>query len=137
MKKDELEKRITDKVLEAFALLREYDPECRELYMSIHKNSKSTYEVRANNDAYKNDCKPLMLIKYVTDKALDFKPVDIDLTDIDNRDKALESYDKAMKEVVKAAEQFGSEEQAKVTKIALSTMREVYSTQMDLDRRLL
>lgn len=134
MTSNELNKKIINKILEAFELLREYDEGSNELYMSIRKNSRFTYAIRANNDAYKNAVRPLMITdKVVTEDNLKFKTVDIPVEP--TVDSSMESFDKAMKEVIKAAEEYGNELHIRTTKIALTTMKEVFRTQLLLDNK--
>ena len=135
MTQEELEKRIRSKILEAFALLLEYDPGCTELFMEIKKNSVSSYLIKAHNDAYKNDVKSLLMFSMADKKELKFKSVDID--DLLCSEAIMYAYDKAAREIkITALECSGKEEtvlhrnQLKLVRLTLDTQREALKQQI-------
>jgi hypothetical protein len=135
MTQEELEKRIRSKILEAFALLLEYDPGCTELNMEIKKNSISSYLIKSHNDAYKHDVKPLLLFSMADKKELKFKSVDID--DLLCSEAIMYAYDKAAREIkITALECIGKEEtdlhrnQLKLVRLTLDTQREALKQQI-------
>ena len=129
MTQEEVEKKIRSKIVEAFALLLEYDPGCTELFMEIKKNSTSSYLIKAHNDAYKHDVKSLLMFSMADKKELNFKSVDID--DLLCSEAVLYAYDKAARDInVTALECVGKEEddlhknQLKLVRLTLDTQRE-------------
>lgn len=133
MTEQELENRITNKIIESFSILREYDQNSRSLEMTISKNSTGSYYVRAHNDAYKNDVAPLLLNRFVGEAAFKFKSADITTDDLFCTDAVMYAYDKAVKEMVKAAEEVGDASQIKFIKVVLQTMRATLNAQLFLD----
>ena len=132
MTKEEQENRIINKLLEAFSILREIDGKSNELHLSITKNSTESFLIKAHNDAYKTEgVAPVLVNKTVSEEALKFKSVDIPSEP--TIEATMMSFDKAMREVTKAAELYGNDFHVRTTKIALSTMKEVFRTQLLLD----
>lgn len=135
MTNEEMQKKVTDKLLEAFSILREYDENCCELSMKIAKNSNTSYYVTINNDAYKRDVRPVLINRFYDESSLKFKSAELDPKDIFDREQALESYDRAAKEVMKAAHEAGKEDQVKFVNIVVNTMRAAFNCQLYLDGR--
>ena len=136
MTNKELENKIIDRTVEAFALMRQQNSKSNELVLTIRKNSNSTFYINCYNDAYKNeDVTPLMVHKFIEEKDLNFKVADVKTSDIFDREEALESYDRAAKEVIKAAEEVGDEKQIKFVKVMVNTMRAAFNCQIYLDGR--
>lgn len=123
MTQKEIEKKLKAKILEAFALVKEYDPNSQELYMSILKNTYCSYHIMAHNDAYKREVKPILLHSFSGSDELKFKEAEIDLDDLFCTEAVLYAYDKAAAEVNKAANEVGDERQTQLIKVTLSTQR--------------
>ena len=147
MTEQELENRITNKIIESFSILKEYDQNSQFLEMTISKNSTDSYYIRALNDATitsngvfvkminknKSDVEPLRLNRFVGEAAFKFKSADITTDDLFCTDAVMYAYDKAVKEMVKAAEEVGDASQIKFIKVVLQTMRATLNAQLFLD----
>lgn len=135
MTQDELENRLKSKILEAFALLLEYDRDCKELSIQIVKNSVNSYLIKAHNDAYKHEVKPLLMFKFADDNELKFKSADID--DFICSEAVMYAYDKAAKQVNNAAVEVSGKDldelqkkQIELVKLTLDTQREGLKQQL-------
>ena len=135
MTQDELENRLKSKILEAFALLLEYDRDCKELSIHIVKNSVNSYLIKAHNDAYKHEVKPLLMFKFADDNELKFKSAEID--DLICSEAVMYAYDKAAKQINNAAfEVTGKDQdelqkrQIELVKLTLDTQREQLKKQL-------
>lgn len=137
MTEAELTNIITNHIIEAFVTLREYDSQCDSLEMSIEKNSVGSYYIKAHNDAYKKNVKPLLVNKFVDDAALRFREANKNTPDEELfcLDAVLYAFDKASKEVIEGIGGSADERQKEMTRLILSAMKTCLHTQLYFDGR--
>lgn len=124
MTNNELEKKLTNKILEAFSILRDEDENCRELEMSIKKNSRNSYHVEIHNDAYKNDVVSLLVHKFITEEDLKFKSVDISSSGLFCAAEIMNLFDESAREVINATNEVDAKEESrKLVQITLNAAR--------------
>lgn len=101
MNQREAEVKIKDKIREAFAIAKEYEPRSNYLSCAVMRNEEGGYSARVFNDAFRleNDLNPL-------NGFFDFhdlpktKEVDFTVPDLMSRDEFIDLFDEAVKQAL-------------------------------------